>query len=71
MNNLEKMNRKETMAYIQEQFSCSGDALRLLDNILSYVETQEINKEEQFLLLHTLLDGTIGLSSDEIKRIEF
>lgn len=65
----EKMNRKETMAYIQEHFSCSGEALRLIDNILSFVETQGVDGEEQFFLLRALLDGAIGLTSDEIRKI--
>lgn len=65
----EKMNRKETMAYIQEHFSCSGEALRLIDNILSFVETQGVDEEEQFFLLRALLDGAIGLTSDEIGKI--
>lgn len=65
----EKMNRKETMAYIQKHFSCSGEALRLIDNILSFVETQGVDEEEQFFLLRALLDGAIGLTSDEIRKI--
>lgn len=65
----EKMNRQETMVYIQEHFSCSGEALRLIDNILSFVETQGVDGEEQFFLLRALLDDAIGLTSDEIRKI--
>lgn len=69
MNNLEKMNRHETMAYIQEHFSYGGETLRLIDNILDYVAIQELDEKEQFSLLQRLLDNTIGLSNDELKRI--
>lgn len=69
MNNLEKMNRHETMAYIQEHFSYGEETLRLIDNILDYVAMQELDEKEQFSLLQRLLDNTIGLSNDELKRI--
>lgn len=69
MNNLEKMNRHETMAYIREHFSYGEETLRLIDNILDYVAMQELDEKEQFSLLQRLLDNTIGLSNDELKRI--
>ena len=61
------MNREEFYNYIIENFNISGEAKRLVDNILQYVELQGLDEDEQYLLLNFLLDG-IGLSSQEIKK---
>ena len=63
------MNRKEFMEYIEENFDISGEAKRLIDNILCYVESQGVEKDEQYTMLSCMLDGTIGLSDSEIKKI--
>lgn len=63
------MNRQETLDYIRKHFSCSNEAMRLIDNILAYVEAQGVCDAEQFVMLQALLDGSIGLSNDEIRRI--
>ena len=63
------MNRKEFMEYIEENFDISGEAKRLIDNILCYVESQGVEKDEQYTMLSCMLDGTIGLSNSEIKKI--
>lgn len=63
------MNKNEFMQYIDENFSCDGSAKRLIGNILDYVETHIVGENEQYLALCELLDGTIGLSDAEIKKI--
>ena len=63
------MNRKEFMEYIEENFDISGEAERLIDNILCFVENNYPEENEQYLVLCALLDGTIGLTSNEIKKV--
>lgn len=62
------MNRTEFYEYITEEFNLSGEACRLVDNILQYVEMQGISEDEQYHMLSILLDG-IGLSDAEIRRV--
>ena len=64
----ETMNRKEAMEYLTTNFSLSGEAQRIIDNILYYVELQDLDEDQQYNLLSSLLDG-IGLTDEEIKRI--
>lgn len=61
------MNRGETLAYIQENFSIGGEAKRLIDNILQYAEKIE-DRTGRYVCLRELLAGTIGLSDIEIRR---
>lgn len=68
MENL-TMNRKEFMEYIEENFDISGEAGRLINNILFFVENTYFDENEQYRVLCELLDGTIGLSDNEIKKI--
>lgn len=63
------MDRNETMNYINENFNISAEASRLINNILCYVKTQDMDEDEQHKTLFSLLDGTIGLSDSEIKKI--
>lgn len=63
------MNRKEFMEYIEKEFDISGEAKRLINNILYYVELQGVEEDEQYMMLSCMLDGTIGLSDNEIKKI--
>ena len=63
------MNKNEFMTYIDENFSIDGSAKRLIRNILDYVEIHITEENEQYLALCDLLDGTIGLSDSEIKKI--
>ncbi len=64
----ETMNRKEAMEYLTTNFSLSGEAQRIIDNILYYVELQDLDEDQQYNMLSSLLDG-IGLTDEEIKRI--
>ena len=63
------MNRKEFMDYLRENYKLTRTEQRLIDNILWYVECQGVDENEQYLILCSLLDGTIGLSDNEIKQI--
>lgn len=64
----ETMNRNAAMEYITTNFSLSGEAQRIIDNILYYVELQDLDEDQQYNMLSSLLDG-IGLTDEEIKRI--
>lgn len=66
---LEVMNRDEFYNYILENFNISGEAQRLIDNILQFVESHYSNENEQYNVLCSLLDGTIGLTDNEIKKV--
>ncbi len=61
------MNRCEALAYIQENFDISGEAGRLIDNVLQYAERIE-ERNDRYLFLREILAGTIGLSDIEIRR---
>jgi len=63
------VNREKFMEYVEENFNISGEAKRLINNILYYVESQGVSEDEQYQMLSCLLDGTIGLSDNEIKQI--
>lgn len=63
------MSRTEFLEYVNEHFNVSGESTRLIDNILHYVELQGVEKTEQQALLHCLLDGSIGLTDEEIAMI--
>ena len=73
LNNLdeesESMNREQFYNYIVENFTISGEAGRLIDNILQYVEANFPEENEQYNVLRSLLDGTIGLTDNEIKKV--
>ena len=55
------------LEYIIQNFTISGEAGRLLDNILRYVETLPKDNREHALM--QLLDGTIGLTEEEIRNL--
>ena len=61
------MNGDEFLNYIARCFDIGGDAMRLIANILSYAERLDPNQQYPFLC--EMLDGTIGLSDAEIKRV--
>lgn len=64
------MNREEFLEYLSQCFSISGEAMRLIGNILDYAQTQDWNPNEQHRFLCRMLDGTIGLSENEIRNIK-
>ena len=63
------MNREQFYQYILDNFSISGEAGRLIHNILYFVENNYTEENEQYRVLCDLLDGTIGLSDAEIKKV--
>ena len=67
--NLSCMNRRQFYNYILENFDISGEAGRLINNILCYIESQGMEENEQYRTLCSLLDGTIGLTDNELKRV--
>lgn len=76
LNNLDKeleelncMNREQFYEYILENFSIDGATGRLINNILHFVEENYTEENEQYRALCDLLDGTIGLSDAEIRRV--
>lgn len=63
------MDKYRFLQYVEENFSVSGEAMRLINNILTYVENNFYDENEQYEILTQLLDGAIGLSDSEIKQI--
>lgn len=63
------MDREEFYNYIMNNFNISGEAARLINNILLYVEENFFDENEQYIQLSNLLDGTIGLSDSEIRNV--
>ena len=60
------MDKERLLEYILAHFTVSGEAARLIVNIVEYVACQF--EEEQPMLLWALLDGTIGIDRDELLR---
>lgn len=63
------MNREEFYEYIMENFNVSGEYSRLLNNVLLFVESHYPEENEQYNVLCELLDGTIGLTDNEIRKV--
>lgn len=63
------MNKEEFMHYISENFDISIEAHRLINNILNYIAFQCVDEDEQYEMACALLDGTIGLTDAEIRKI--
>ena len=63
------MNKNEFMDYIRENFNVDGTSQRLIANILDFVENHYPEENEQYVVLCELLDGTIGLTDNEIKKV--
>ena len=60
------MDKERLLEYIRAHFTVSGEAARLIVNIVEYVACQ--SEEEQPMLLWALLDGTIDIDRDELLR---
>ena len=63
------MNREQFYQYILDNFNISGEATRLINNILHFVEENYTDENEQYRALCDLFDGTIGLSDAEIRKV--
>lgn len=64
-----KMNREEFLNYINNNFNISNEAYRLIDNILDFVQCNYTEENEQYIALSSLLNGSIGLTDNEIKQV--
>ena len=60
------MDKERLLEYIRDHFTISGEASRLIFNIVWFVACQ--TEEEQPKLLWTLLDGTIGIEQEDLLR---
>lgn len=63
------MNKIEFTQYLSDNFTLSCSARRLINNILDFVSNNYSDTTEQHIVLHELLDCTIGLSDDEINNL--
>lgn len=64
------MGKDEFYEYICENFDLDGTSLRLIQNILDYIEKTTIDENEQYLLACDLLCG-FGMSDYEMSKIAF
>lgn len=62
------MNRQEFLDFVSRNFYIGGDAMRLIDNILVYAE-KDVSPDDRKAFLTAMLDGTIGLTDEEIRQI--
>lgn len=58
----------EFLEYIKENFEISGEAYRFIINILNYIKSKTKDEKEQYFMACELLDGTIGLSENELRK---
>lgn len=63
------MNKSEFLLYIEANFNITGESYRLISNILDFVSNNATNENEQYNMLCNLLDGTIGLSDMELRKV--
>ena len=65
------MNKEEFYDFILETFDLPGTSRKLISNILDYIEKTTCDENEQYLMACDLLDGTIGLTDSELRKIAF
>jgi len=63
------MNKEEFMDYLVEDYNIGGATLKLIGNILQYVK-DEVEEDEEGFALWAMLRNTIGLTDDEINKIQ-
>lgn len=63
------MNKSEFLLYIEENFNITGESYRLISNILDFVSNNATNENEHYNMLYNFLDGTIGLSDMELRKV--
>lgn len=61
------MGKEEFYRYILDNFTLSAEAQRIISNILTYVELNAPDNDEAHKLLSFFLDGTIGITDEEIR----
>ena len=62
-----KETREDAYKWILENFSVDGATERIISNILEYAD--DLSGEEQVEFMTRMLDGTIGLTEDEIENL--
>lgn len=60
-------SKEDAYNYIIEHYNIGQPAARILDNILEYAD--KMTNEEQYEFFGEILDGTIGLTEDELKSL--
>lgn len=63
------MGEKEFLQYIFDNFNVAGEFTRMLVNVISYAEGFD-DPEEGLDFLCDMLDGTIGIRKDEIRKLK-
>lgn len=63
------MGEKEFLQYIFDNFNVEGEFTRMLVNVISYAEGFD-DPEEGLDFLCDMLDGTIGIRKDEIRKLK-
>ena len=58
---------EKTYEWLLEEFNIDGTAARIIRNVLEYADRME--GDEQYDFLVEMLDGTIGLSNQEIRNL--
>lgn len=66
---LSTMNKEQFFEYIHENFNIDITSQRLISNILDYIEANYPEENEQYNVLCSLLEGTIGLEDTELKKV--
>lgn len=61
------MGKEEFYGYILDNFTLSAETQRIISNILTYVELNATVNDEAHKLLGFFLDGTIGITGEEIR----
>ena len=64
--NFERLYKDKFYLYLQENFSLSCDAWKLVRNILDYVQAHAANEDEAHQMIREMVD--IGLTEKEIER---
>ena len=65
------MDTMEFLDYISANFDISIEAYRLIGNIISYISKNFLDEDDQYKVACELLDGAIGLSDNELRKISF
>ena len=64
------MTKDEFQSFLHDNFSLSGEALRLVSNILDFIEKEAKDENAQYCLACDLLSG-FGLTDAEMRQIAF
>lgn len=59
--------KEKFFQYILDNFTIDNDGIRIIDNIINWVWTQTMDKEDTVRTLLFLLDG-IGIEREEIEQ---